>query len=544
MMDNDPIISSVMDIYADESTVKDEFGQVLSIRSKNEQIQDILHNLFYDILNVEFNLWPWVRNMVKYGDLFLFLDIDEKYGVVNVIPLSVYETIRIEGTDPANPFSVKFKVENDFLALGKKEFDNYEVAHFRLLSDTNFLPYGKAMIEGGRRIWKQLQLMEDAMLIHRIMRAPDKRKVLVDIGNIPPAEIDTHMQRIIDRMKKTPLVDPKTGDYNLRYNMMNITEDFYLPVRGKDSGTDIQNLPGLQFNAIEDIEYLRNKLMAAFKVPKSFLGYEEDATGKATLAAQDVRFARTIERIQRIMVSELTKIAIIHLYVQGFTDEDLIDFELEMSSPSVIFEQEKINLWKEKIQLAKDITDSKYLSREWVYHNVLNVSLEDAAKEQEKVAKDVEWAGKVDASAQQAAQPQQEQPAGGEQPTDGEQPTPEAEPEQLTSVDDVLASLEAGDADEESEMSDEELEEAKMGRPRTGMSFGQDSHPRGRDPLGHKENMDALKGRIQRRTPSRKSPLSLENHEISNLIKQLKSHKEQPSILSEENILDDSKLID
>ena len=533
MMDNDPIISSVMDIYADESTVKDEFGQILSIRSKNEQIQDILHNLFYDILNVEFNLWPWVRNMVKYGDLFLFLDIDEKYGVVNAVPLSIYETIRVEGQDPGNPFSVKFKIENDFLNLGKKEFDNYEVAHFRLLSDTNFLPYGKAMIEGGRRIWKQLQLMEDAMLIHRIMRAPDKRKVLVDIGNIPPAEIDTHMQRIIDRMKKVPLMDPKTGDYNLRYNMMNITEDFYLPVRGKDSGTDITNLPGLQFNAIEDIEYLRNKLMAAFKVPKSFLGYEEDNSGKASLAAQDVRFARTIERIQRIMVSELTKIAIIHLYVQGFTDEDLVDFELEMSSPSVIFEQEKLNLWKEKVQLAKDITDSKYLSRDWVYHNILNVSLDEARDEEDKILKDVEWVSKVDA----AAQPQQP-PMG---PEAGTEPAPEGEPEgeepqKLDTVDAVLASLEEP-TEEESDLGEEELEEAKMGRPRTGVSYGQDSHPRGRDPLGHKENMNALKGRIARRAPSRKSPLSLENHEISSLIKQLNATK-TTSILNEENILD------
>jgi hypothetical protein len=546
MMDNDPIISSVMDIYADESTVKDEFGQVLSIRSKNEQIQDILHNLFYDILNVEFNLWPWVRNMVKYGDLFLFLDIDEKYGIVNAVPMSVYETIRVEGTDPGNPFSVKFKVENDFLNLGKKDFENYEIAHFRLLSDTNFLPYGKAMIEGGRRIWKQLQLMEDAMLIHRIMRAPDKRKVLVDIGNIPPAEIDTHMQRIIDRMKKIPLVDPKTGDYNLRYNMMNITEDFYLPVRGKDSGTDITNLPGLQFNAIEDIEYLRNKLMAAFKVPKSFLGYEEDATGKATLAAQDVRFARTIERIQRIMVSELTKIAIIHLYVQGFTDEELVDFELEMSSPSVIFEQEKLNLWKEKIQLARDITDSKYLSREWVYHNILNVSLDDAGKEQQGVAKDTEWVAKVDAAAQQASQPQPEGGAPVGEPAP-ETPAPEEqpeEPEQLDSVDAVLASLDDIGSEDESELSDEELEEAKMGRPRTGMAYGQDSHPRGRDPLGHKENMDALKGRIQRRKPSRKSAFSLENHQVSNLIKQLnaaKSSVNTSNILSENNILEDTE---
>jgi hypothetical protein len=541
MMDNDPIISSVMDIYADESTVKDEFGQVLSIRSKNQQIQDILHNLFYDVLNVEFNLWPWVRNMAKYGDFFLFLDIDEKYGVVNVIPLSVYETIRVEGQDPGNPFSVKFKIENDFLALGKKEFDNYEVAHFRLLSDTNFLPYGKAMIEGGRRVWKQLQLMEDAMLIHRIMRAPDKRKILVDVGNIPPAEIDTHMQRIIDRMKKVPLVDPKTGDYNLRYNMMNITEDFYLPVRGKDSGTDITNLPGLQFNAIEDIEYLRNKLMAAFKVPKSFLGYEEDNSGKASLAAQDVRFARTIERIQRIMVSELTKIAIIHLYVQGFTDEELIDFELEMSSPSVIYEQEKLNLWKEKVGLAKDIADSKFLSRDWIYHNILQIAEDDAREEQEKVVKDVEWMGKAEAAQQQASQPQQAQPTG--TPAPEETPTePEAEAEgeqQLDTVDAVLASLE--DVPTEEEDGDEaELEEAKMGRPKVGMKFGQDSHPRGRDPLGHKENLGALRVGQQRK-PSRKSPLSLENHEVSSLIKQLNAHKVAPetsSILNEDNILD------
>jgi hypothetical protein len=549
MMDNDPIISSVMDIYADESTVKDEFGQVLSIRSKNQQIQDILHNLFYDVLNVEFNLWPWVRNMAKYGDFFLFLDIDEKYGVVNVIPLSVYETIRVEGTDAANPFSVKFKIENDFLALGKKEFDNYEIAHFRLLSDTNFLPYGKSMVEGGRRVWKQLQLMEDAMLIHRIMRAPDKRKVLVDIGNIPPNEIDTHMQRIIDRMKKVPLVDPKTGDYNLRYNMMNITEDFYLPVRGKDSGTDITNLPGLQFNAIEDIEYLRNKLMAAFKVPKSFLGYEEDNSGKASLAAQDVRFARTIERIQRIMVSELTKIAIIHLYVQGFTDEELIDFEIEMTSPSVIYEQEKLNLWKEKIALANDIASSKFLSRDWIYHNILQIAEDDARNEQEKVAKDVEMLGQLQATEQAAANPQQQgqQPAEAqpsEEPSAGDEVPAEGE-EKIDDVDTILASLNSGEEETELEVPEEELEEAKMGRPKVGQKYGQDSHPRGRDPLGHRENLGALRVGQQRK-PSKKSPLSLESAEISNLIKQLETKSEKTSsILNEENILEmDQNLTD
>lgn len=505
MMDNDPIISSVLDIYADESTIKDEFGQILSIKSKNQQVQDILHNLFYDILNIEFNLWPWIRNMAKYGDFFLYLDLDQEYGVVNAVPLSVYETIRIEGEQPDQPFSVRFKIENDFLLLGKKDFESFEVAHFRLLADTNFLPYGKAMIEGGRRVWKQLQLMEDAMLIHRIMRAPDKRKILVDIGNIPPAEIDTFMNRIMDRMKKTPLVDPATGDYNLRYNMMNITEDFYLPVRGKDSGTDIQNLPGLQFNAIEDIEYLRNKLLAAFKVPKAFMGYEEGISGKATLAAQDVRFARTIERIQRIMVSELTKIAIIHLYIQGFRDEELIDFELSLTSPSIVYEQEKLNLWKEKVAVANDLIGTKLISQDWVYHHIFEMSEDDVRTQRSKVVEDVKRVMEL-TKLEQPQETQQDQPvdAGGEE----EQPEPEdIEQQQVDDVDSILASLDQ--SDEESELEDVDLEEAKMGRPKKGVSYGQDSHPRGRDPLGHKENMDSLTVGKQR-NDKRKSPLTLE----------------------------------
>ena len=505
MMDNDPIISSVLDIYADESTIKDEFGQILSIKSKNQQVQDILHNLFYDILNIEFNLWPWIRNMAKYGDFFLYLDLDQEYGVVNAVPLSVYETIRIEGEQPDQPFSVRFKIENDFLLLGKKDFESFEVAHFRLLADTNFLPYGKAMIEGGRRVWKQLQLMEDAMLIHRIMRAPDKRKILVDIGNIPPAEIDTFMNRIMDRMKKTPLVDPTTGDYNLRYNMMNITEDFYLPVRGKDSGTDIQNLPGLQFNAIEDIEYLRNKLLAAFKVPKAFMGYEEGISGKATLAAQDVRFARTIERIQRIMVSELTKIAIIHLYIQGFRDEELIDFELSLTSPSIVYEQEKLNLWKEKVAVANDLIGTKLISQDWVYHHIFEMSEDDVRTQRSKVVEDVKRVMEL-TKLEQPQETQQDQPvdAGGEE----EQPEPEdIEQQQVDDVDSILASLDQ--SDEESELEDVDLEEAKMGRPKKGVSYGQDNHPRGRDPLGHKENMYSLTVGKQR-NDKRKSPLTLE----------------------------------
>src|SRR5210317_2252576 len=356
-MDNDPIISSALDIYADECTLKNEFGEVVQIKSKNEKIKEILENLFYDVLNIEFNLWSWTRNMVKYGDFFLLQEIQPGVGILNVKPLPVYELERMENTDPTNPNYVKFKLNHD--PAGKGEYENYEVVHFRLLSDTNFLPYGKAMIENGRRIWKQVSLMEDAMLIHRIMRAPDKRVFKIDIGNIPPQEVDNYMQRIINKMKKTPFVDKKTGD----------------------SGTEIDSLGGLEYTAIDDIDYLKNKLFAALKIPKAYLGYDENVNGKATLAAEDVRFARTIERIQKTLVSELTKIAVVHLAAQGMDDYQMVNFELALVNPSTIYEQEKVNLWSEKVRLASDIQQLNMVSKNWIYENIFKFSNEEADNE-------------------------------------------------------------------------------------------------------------------------------------------------------------------
>ena len=386
-MDSDPIISSALDIYSDESTMKGQYGQVITIKSENENIKEILHNLFYDIMNVEFNLWPWVRNMVKYGDFFLYLDISDKYGITNVVPLSPYEVVRAEGENPENPYYTKFYLESIEGANphfgqkannGKKvEFENFQIAHFRLANDSNFLPYGKSMVESTRKIWKQLTLMEDAMLIHRIMRAPSKRVFKIDIGNIPPNEVDNYMQRIINKMKKTPFMDEQTGEYNLKYNMQNLTEDFFLPVRGGDSGTEINELGGIDYDSTEDIEYLKNKLLASLRVPKAFLGFDENVGGKATLAAEDVRFARTIERIQRIIVSELTKIAVVHLYSQGYTDEELVNFDLELTNPSTMYDQEKVELWSSKVSLARDMVSDKILPTEWVYDNIFNFSDEE-----------------------------------------------------------------------------------------------------------------------------------------------------------------------
>tara|TARA_Y100000361_G_scaffold17659_1_gene13759 strand:- start:2128 stop:3201 length:1074 start_codon:yes stop_codon:yes gene_type:complete len=216
--------------------------------------------------------------------------------------------------------------------------------------------------------------MEDAMLIHRLMRAPEKRVFKIDIGNIPPNEVDNFMNRVINKMKKTPIIDQKSGDYNLRYNVESITEDYFLPVRGGDSGTQIDSLPGLTYEAIDDIEYLRNKMMAALKIPKAFLGYEEGVGSKATLAAEDVRFARTIERVQKILVAELTKMAIVHLYTQGFDDAELLDFELELTNPSMIHEQEKLELLTQQVDIANNLMEQKIMSREWIYDNIFDLN--------------------------------------------------------------------------------------------------------------------------------------------------------------------------
>jgi len=285
-MDTDGIISSVLDIIADECTLKGETGEILGIRSSNENIQKILYNLFYDVLNIEFNLPMWIRSMCKYGDAYLKLSLSEKYGIFNVKPLSVYDIIREEGIDIENPNYICFRVDPMALAGGnpamydKEKYENYEIAHFRLNGDTNFLPYGRSFIEPARKLFKQLTLMEDAFLIHRIMRSPEKRIFYINVGNIPPNEVDNFVQKTINNMKKTPYIDPQTGDYNLKFNMQNMTEDFFIPIRGNDQTTRIDTAKGLEYTGMDDVLYLQNKMLAALKVPKAFLNYSDELNGK------------------------------------------------------------------------------------------------------------------------------------------------------------------------------------------------------------------------------------------------------------------------
>jgi hypothetical protein len=371
-MEYTPEISSALDIYSEETVAADEHGKVLHVYSENRSIEKLLNELFYDTLNVEFNLTAWARNLCKYGDFFLFNDVSPEHGVISAFPIPVNEIEREEAYDPDDPMAVRFR----WVTQGNQVLENWQVCHMRVLGNDAFLPYGSSVLEAARRIWRQLILVEDAMLVYRIVRSPERRVFYVDVGNVPPEDIPTYMQSVQDTLKKAQVIDRSTGRVDMRYNPLSVDEDYYLPVRGSDSGTKIDTLAGgANATAIEDVEYIQKKLFAALKIPKAYLGYDEGLGAKATLSQEDIRFSRTIARIQRTVIAELNKIAIIHLYCNGFEGEDLLDFQLALSNPSTIAQQQKLELFRTRFDVATTANNIEGLvSRDWVRKKIFNMT--------------------------------------------------------------------------------------------------------------------------------------------------------------------------
>lgn len=372
-MEYTPEIASALDIYADETCAQDEKGRVLHVYSDNEKIKEILEELFYDILNVEFNLRSWVRNLVKYGDFFLYCDVSPDHGVINVFPIPVNEIIREENYDPDDPMAVRYK----WVTMGNKTLENWEVIHFRLLGNDSFLPYGSSIIEAARRIWRQLILIEDAMLVYRVVRAPERRVFYIDVANIPPENVPMYVEEQRKNLRSSQVVDRSTGRVDLRYNPLSVDEDYFIPVRGGESGTKIDTLAGGQnAAAVEDVAYIQKKLFSALKVPKAYLGYDESLSSKATLAQEDIRFSRTIAVIQKTIIAELNKLAIIHLYSHGFDDEDLQNFVLRLPNPSTIAQQQKLELWRAKFEIAGSAPEGQ-MSKEFIRKEIWGLSEEE-----------------------------------------------------------------------------------------------------------------------------------------------------------------------
>jgi len=383
-MEYTPEISAALDIYAEESTTTNEDGFILQIYSESSRIKVVLADLFNNRLDINTNLPMWTRNTCKYGDNFVYLKLDPEKGVVGCQQLPNIEIERLERgmkVKPAHNTSEDAKSLKFVWKVKDMEFNTWEVAHFRLLGDDRKLPYGTSMLEKARRVWKQLLLSEDAMLVYRTSRAPERRVFKIFVGNMDDKDVEPYIQRIANKFKRDQVVDSKTGNVDLRMNQMAVDQDFFIPVRDPAQTSPIETLAGAQnLSEIADIEYIQKKLLTALRVPKAFLGFEEAVGDGKNLAMQDIRFARTINRIQRSMIQELNKIAIIHLFILGFEDE-LTNFTLGLTNPSTQADLLRIDTFKEKLLAYKDaVTQVQGLapvSATWAKKHILGFSDEE-----------------------------------------------------------------------------------------------------------------------------------------------------------------------
>ena len=397
-----PEIASALDIYADEITTSTIFNPMVEIDCHNREIKDILEMFMYNVLNVEANLFGWSRGMCKYGDYYLYLDIDEKLGITNVIPLPVREVERIEGTDPTNPNYIQYFWQS---AEGNQgvTFENWQICHFRLLGSDKYVPYGTSVLEPARRIWRQLTLLEDAMMAYRVVRSPERRVFYIDVGNIAAEDVEQYMEQVKTQMKRNQIVDSDTGRVDLRYNAMSVDEDYYIPVRGATNNTRIDTLAGGQFTGdIDDVNYLRDKLFSALKVPKAYLAQGDSIEDKTTLAQKDIRFARTIQRTQRVVIAELEKLCIIHLFTLGYRNADLLSFKLSLNNPSKIAELQELEHLRTKFDIAGAAT-AGYFSKHWVYKNVFKLSDEEIERVQMEQFGDAKLTAELEATGTAAA---------------------------------------------------------------------------------------------------------------------------------------------
>lgn len=356
-MEYTPEISVALDIFAEEATTANENGKVLTIYSDSSRIKKELTNLFENVIDINANLTAWARNVCKYGDNFVYNKIVPKQGIVGVTQLPNIEITRSEpGFAKVTSLDDQQKEKNiKFYWKDKNiDFNSFEISHFRLLGDDRRLPYGTSMLEKVRRIWKQLLLSEDAMLVYRVTRAPERRVYKIFVGNMDDKDVDAYVDKIANNFKRTNMVDKNNGNQDTRYNALAVDQDYFIPVRDPSLTMPIETLPGAQnLSEIADIEYIQKKMLAALRVPKAFIGFEETLGDGKNLAILDVRFARAVHRVQKALIQELNKMAIIHLYTRGFED-DLDNFTLTLTNPSTQAEMLKVQNWKEKIQLYRD----------------------------------------------------------------------------------------------------------------------------------------------------------------------------------------------
>ena len=366
LMDCFPEIGTALDIVSEEACFIPKNGFMVNVTSKSERVKSIIQDLLVNRLQINVMLPMICRSMCKYGNTFLLLDINSDNGVVNWRQLPVYEIERYEN-GMENPYAAAYVNLNNidlnqtdatkFVWVGQTEFipyRNWQIAHFRLLYDSLLLPYGVSYLNKARRHWRMLSMMEDMMLIYRLERSIERRVFKINVGAIDDADVPAYVEEIANNFKRTPIIDPMTGQLDLKKNILNVSEDFFIPVRDDNASNPIDTLQGAQnMTAMDDIKFVQNKLVTALRVPKSFLNFEESTGDGKNLSLLDVRFTRTVNRIQQALLMELNKICIIHLYLLGFEDE-LTNFNLTMNNPSSQAEMLELENMAKKVTTAKD----------------------------------------------------------------------------------------------------------------------------------------------------------------------------------------------
>lgn len=370
LMDAFPEIGAALDIVSEESTITSDNGMVVNVYSKSDRIKSILEDLFVNRLNIQVTAPMVVRAMCKYGNQFMLLDVDSKLGVKGWKQLPVFNVERVEN-GVGNPYgqsmynvvgrntdTSKVDTSTKFVWVDENNsqvpFRNWQIAHFRLLTNSLYLPYGCSYLNAARRHWRMLSLMEDMMLIYRLERSIERRVYKIYVGAIDDADVQAYVENIANNFKRTPIIDPMTGQIDLRKNILSVDQDIFIPVRDQNAPTPIDTLSGAQnLTAMDDIKFVQDKVCTALRIPKTFLNFDEAQGDGKNLALEDIRFTRTINRIQQAFLMELTKVASIHLYLLGFTD-DLTNFNLTMNNPSTQAEQLEIDNIQKKISAARD----------------------------------------------------------------------------------------------------------------------------------------------------------------------------------------------
>ena len=364
LMDSFPEIGAALDILAEESCINNSKNQLLNIYSSSDRIKNVLEELFINRLDIQVTAPMIIRGMCKYGNQFMLLNINNKLGVTGWKQLPVYSMERSEMgvTNPYGMANTQEVSEEDmktkFVWVGENNsqvpFRNWQIAHFRLLTDSLYLPYGMSYLHKARRHWRMLSLMEDMMLIYRLERSIERRVYKIYVGAIDDADVQSYVQEIANNFKRTPIIDPMTGQVDLRKNLLSVDQDIFIPVRDQNAPTPIDTLAAAQnLTAMDDIKFVQNKLFTALGIPKTFLNYEEGSGDGKNLALMDIRFTRRVNRIQQAFLMEMTKVATIHLYLLGFHDE-LTNFSLSMNNPSTQAEQLEIENIQKKISAMRD----------------------------------------------------------------------------------------------------------------------------------------------------------------------------------------------